>query len=385
MVIPVEGAPQSGAVITIEGDRIAGIGKTGKADIDLGDVAVIPGLVNAHAHLDLSDCDRPLDMDGGFAAWIGRVIRHRNRDGADPAAAIRKGILEILETATTLVGDINSMADSRQELEKSPIDAVVYRELIGVDSRRAEASWSEFKNWLSAKNRGEKVLSGVSPHAPYSTRFDLMQRGGTSGLRAQIHLGETAEEEEFLVSRSGPLAELLTRLGLDGGNELATSFGTVFDALPQAAIVHANVLPVVELVNSGRSVIHCPATHRQFGRAPFPANRLLSAGVNVGFGTDGRASSPSLNLGAHVARLMAGPESLAPLEILRCATSGGAKALSLDETQGSISLGKIANLAVIPYAKEIDRWEEVIDGLAKPRAVLWRGEWRDIAGMSKPA
>lgn len=385
MVIPVEGEPLSGAVITIEGDRIAGIGKTGQADIDLGDVAVVPGLVNAHAHLDLSDCERPLDMNGSFADWIGRVIRHRNRDGADPAAAIQKGTREILETATTLVGDINSIADSRLELEKSPIDAVVYRELIGVDSRRAETSWSEFKNWISAKNVGEKVLPGVSPHAPYSTRFDLIQRAGVSGLRAQIHLGETPEELEFLANRSGPLAELLARLGLDGTKELANSFGSVLKALPQATIVHANVLPAVEFVNRGRSVIHCPATHRQFGRALFPANRLLSAGVNVGFGTDGRASSPNLNLGEHVANLMTGPESLSPLEILRCATSGGAKALALDEFHGSITIGKIANLAVVPFAKGIDRWEEVIDGLAKPRAVLWRGTWRDIAGMCKPA
>ena len=385
MVIPVQGQPHSGGVITIEGDRIAGVGPMGPADIDLGDVAVVPGLVNAHAHLDLSDCERPLNMEGNFADWIGRVIRHRNRQGAKPDAAIRMGIDEILKTATTLVGDINSTADSRELLEKSPIDAVVYREVIGVDAQRAESSWMEMEKWLSATNHEGKVLSGISPHAPYSTRIDLMLKAAGSGLRTQIHLGETTEEFDFLTRRSGPLVELLARLGLDATTDLANSFEAVLRALPGASVVHANVLSVDDCVRGGRSVIHCPATHRQFGRMPFSLNCLVSAGVNVGFGTDSRASSPTLNLGEHLSHLMEGPESLAPLEILRCATSGGAKALELDSDHGDITVGKFANLVVVPLVKEADRWEEVIEGLANPRAVLWRGKWRENTVLAKPA
>ena len=115
MVIPVQGQPHSGGVITIEGDRIAGVGPMGPADIDLGDVAVVPGLVNAHAHLDLSDCERPLNMEGNFADWIGRVIRQRNRQGAKPDAAIRMGIDEILKTATTLVDRKSTRLNSSHE------------------------------------------------------------------------------------------------------------------------------------------------------------------------------------------------------------------------------------------------------------------------------
>ena len=67
LVVPVVSPPIVGGVIDIAGERIVGVRSSGYADVDLGDAAVVPGLVNAHTHLDLSDCIQPLAVDGGFA------------------------------------------------------------------------------------------------------------------------------------------------------------------------------------------------------------------------------------------------------------------------------------------------------------------------------
>lgn len=384
LLLPVEGMPLSGAVLTIEGDRIMAVAPSGQADIDLGDVVVLPGLVNAHTHLDLSDFERPIEIDGSFANWIESVIRHRNRDDSNPDAAIRTGVEELLATATTLVGDVNAGSDSRKDLEMSQIDAVVFREVIGIDRQRGESSWEAFEKWRDSAKPDSRIISGISPHAPYSTRLDLMERAGRSALPCQIHLAETAEEAEFVYHRSGPLSELLTRLGLNQKTDIADSFKAILDTLPEACLVHANVLPAAEY-GKGRSLIHCPATHKHFGRPPVSVNRWLSAGANVGFGTDGRASSPTLNLGAHLLDLLAGSDAMQPMELLRCATWGGAKALGMERSHGSVGVGKLANLVIVPFPRGSDRLEGVIEALAHPTAVLWRGIWRDAPGLSKPA
>lgn len=383
MAFPVDGAPLPGAVIAIEGDRVAALGQSDRADIDLGDVVVVPGLVNAHAHLDLSDCEIPLPMDGTFADWIARVIAHRRRGGADPDAAIRRGIGEILSTATTLVGDVNSGSDSRIELEMAPIDAVVHREVLGIDRVRGDASWADFLVWRSKAETFARVISGISPHAPYSTRLDLMKRASATGLPCQVHLGETAEEAQFISGRAGPLRDLLAMLGASETRALPNSLAEVLNCLPKASLVHGNMLSMDDAGTRGRNVVHCPATHGLFGRSPFPANQWLMAGANVGLGTDGRASSPSLNLGSHLGLLMAGPATLDPSVILRCATLGGARALGLDHAHGSITPGKLANLAVVSYPKGKDLAAGVVEELARPIAVIWRGKWRDAPGLSK--
>lgn len=380
LVVPVVSPPIVGGVIDIAGERIVGVRSSGYADLDLGDAAVVPGLVNAHTHLDLSDCIQPLPVDGGFADWIGSVIRHRRRSDADPVSAVKLGIAELMDTATTLVGDISADSASDELLEHAPIDAVVYREVIGVNDGRAESSWNDFARWLAARTTKARILAGVSPHAPYSTHLELMSRTGASGLPSQIHFAETPEELLFLKERSGPLAEMLANLGVGDTSGLATSFNEILERMPGVTLAHANSVSEGFLIaHSSHPLVHCPATHTWFGRSPFPLARLLASGMIVGLGTDSRASSPEINMGQHLGPLLDTHRDLSPAEVLACGTRHGAKALGQERDHGAIAPGMLANLAVVSHSeKGVSALEGVIWNLGHPLGVLWRGEWRKI-------
>ncbi|MBU6294621.1 MAG: amidohydrolase family protein [Planctomycetes bacterium] len=383
LVVPVEGVPVSGAVVDLEGERVTGLRSSGPASIDLGDVAVVPGLVNAHTHLDLSDFAIPVAPGKSFADWIAAVIRHRTQAGSDPARAVFDGIKEIESTATTLLGDISSASDSRAALESSSLDAVVYREVIGVTRERAEASWRGFELWIKDAALHRRIVSGISPHAPYSTQAWLFGKAETNPA-CQIHIAETREEIDFIEKREGPIADLLQRLGFTDTSSLANSPSAIVKRFPNAIMVHANHLAPQDFKSNRPAIVHCPATHAHFGRRPFPAKQWLDAGFRLALGTDSRASSANLNLGAHLASLMCGPDALDPATVLRCATLNGARALGLQADHGSIRPGKLANLAVVPIGTREDL-EAVIGGLAHPVSVLWRGNWRKSKGLANPA
>lgn len=383
LVVPVEGVPLSGAVVELEGERVTGLRSSGPASVDLGDVAVVPGLVNAHTHLDLSDFALPLAPGKSFADWIAAVIRHRTQAGSNPARAVVAGIKEIESTATTLLGDISSVADSRTALETSSLDAVVYREVIGVTKERAEASWRGFESWVKDAALNRRIVSGISPHAPYSTQTWLFEKA-ESNPACQIHIAETREEIDFIEKREGPIADLLQKLGFTDTSSLANSPNAIVQRFPNAIMVHVNHLVPLHFNSYRPAIVHCPATHAHFGRNRFPAKQWLDAGFRLALGTDSRASSANLNLGEHLANLMCGPDSLDPATVLRCATLNGARALGLHADHGSIRPGKLANLAVVPIGTREDL-EAVISGLAHPASVLWRGNWRKSEGLANPA
>src|SRR5712691_3026944 len=110
-VIPVEGSPLAGGTVTIVGDRIVSVDEHGKrrADHDLGDVAILPGFVNAHTHLDLSGLRGRMPPLNGFTDWLWAVIRHRRTLSTEQVLAdIRAGLTEALSYGTTLLGDISA-------------------------------------------------------------------------------------------------------------------------------------------------------------------------------------------------------------------------------------------------------------------------------------
>ena len=384
LIVPVVSPPIVGGVIDIAGERVVGVRSGGHADFDLGNAAVVPGLVNAHTHLDLSDCTHPLTIAGGFSDWITSVIRHRRRADADPVSAVNMGIAELMDTATTLVGDISADGASDSLLEHMPIDAVVYREVIGVSTGRAESSWRDFENWLGTRQAGKRVTAGVSPHAPYSTHLELMSRTGASGLPCQIHFAETPEELLMMKERSGPLAEMLEQLGVGDTSGLATGFVEILARMPNVTLVHANAASEALLrSHASHPLVHCPATHAWFGRGSFPLARLLASGLIVGLGTDSRASSPELNIGQHLGPILDIHREVSPADVLKCSTCHGAKALGLERDHGAIAPGMLANVAVVRHSGSGENaLEEVVWNLGQPLGVLWRGEWRKTDGIA---
>src|SRR5262245_40087392 len=175
-VFPVIGTPLPGGTVTIRGDRIVDVDAKGKRtpDQDLGNVAIVPGLVNAHTHLDLSACRGQISPGPDFVAWLRAVVAHRRQQTLKHAQeALRAGLAECLRFGTTLLGDISAQGASWWALAAAPLRAVVFHEVLGLTAERAKQTLRQAETWLGAARATDTCRPGLSPHAPYSVRKDL--------------------------------------------------------------------------------------------------------------------------------------------------------------------------------------------------------------------
>ena len=213
-VLPVLTPPVENGVIEIAGDTIVAVRQGGPATHDLGDSILIPGLVNAHTHLDLTGFPRPVTPPPTFADWITQVIQHRLRETPEQRLmAIRKGVRQSMAHGVTLLGDISSNGASSQVIASESVAATVYHEILGLNLERANQTRSAAANWLSSQSSAN-VLPAISPHAPYSTRRNLYAWAQSLPVPVQTHLAESFEEIALITHGSGPLAKMLHDLKL---------------------------------------------------------------------------------------------------------------------------------------------------------------------------
>jgi cytosine/adenosine deaminase-related metal-dependent hydrolase len=220
-VFPVEGPPILDGSVSVADGRIVRVGPAeggAAVDLDLGNVAITPGFVNAHTHLDLDSIgSAPVDGPENEIAWLRKVIASRRvGTGADSA---RRNVLSSIQAGTTLIADTTSAGQSWEAVAGAPIRGVVFNELIGLKRLRGmETSGAAFE-WMASVARPKideadpKTRIGLSPHAPYSTAGWLYQRAALSKLPLSTHLAEMPEELELLESRQGPLRQFLEDLG----------------------------------------------------------------------------------------------------------------------------------------------------------------------------
>jgi cytosine/adenosine deaminase-related metal-dependent hydrolase len=386
-IIPVDSPPLEGGVVVVAGEIILDVVPRGKvrADVDLGNSAVLPGLVNAHTHLDLSGVSAPIPFTGNFSDWLRGVIAFRRaRSPCNIEADIRKGLGESLARGVTLLGDVSATGESWNELRKSQVRAVVFREVLGLTKERAQPALASLREWVDGHRPVDHCHPGVSPHAPYSTRIDLYREAGQlareRGLPLMTHLAETQEEVELLAHRSGPLLTFLQDLGVWDEQGLVRDFTEVI-ALSEPAsrtlLVHANYLDPSRSLPPHATVVFCPRTHAHFRHRPHPLGELLSRGVRVALGTDSLASNPDLDVLAEARFLGRALPDIDPMLILRMITLWGAEALGWEGVTGSLSSGKSADVAVVPLPdREGEPHRLVLDSTAPVDRVLFRGEWR---------
>ena len=367
-LLPEHGPAIENGWVGIVGGRIAAIGsgRPGRAAIDFGDAVILPGLVNAHTHLEFSTLDRPFDATGGLPAWIRRVVGwRRERDAADDAtaekaAAIHAGLRESAASGVTTVGEIATGPASVPSAAALP-RLRVFREVLGLAAATVDAAARGLVGDLDRLSAAG-VAAGISPHSPYSVAAPLAARLSREirgrRLPVAMHLAESLEEAELLATGGGPLRRLLEDLGAwqPAAPPRLVSVADWITRLaraPRGIVVHGTHLPAdaEALARLARHrdrlcVAVCPRTTRALSGGLPPVAAFRAAGVRVALGTDGRGSNPDLSILAECRTLVdAGLAS--PAEAIAMATVHGAWALALERVAGRLAPGRPADLVIL--------------------------------------
>lgn len=396
-VLPIESPPIAGGVVTIENERIVAVGTRAPADAkvqELGDVVLLPGLVNAHTHLEFSHLSKPLGHAGmPLPEWIQLVIAGRKQQ-ADATAGLAAGLRESLQAGVTTLGEIATSPFSAAALDVLP-DLTVFQEVIGFSAARIDSVFAELQQRLQPNHAALQV--GISPHAPYTVHPELLTKlvvlASEQQLPVAMHLAESPEELQLLGKNTGPFRVLLEERSMWDGEIFARGlqpldYLQILAQAPRALVVHGNYLSrsEIEFVAERRdqmSIVYCPRTHAFFGHDEYPLQEMLAAGVQVAIGTDSRASNPDLSLLGELRFLAQNHKSVSPEVILKLGTLSGAEALGGADSVGSLAPGKLANLTAI----ECDRSEEnplpaLLFGQSQPQQTWLRGRELELKESS---
>lgn len=370
-VVTMDGPPIENGAVAIEGNRVVAVGTVPDLQwvsegpvLDIGERVLLPGLINAHCHLDYSMMRGAIARPKQFTAWVQRInALKRSLDSADYLAAIQRGFGELRKWGTTSVCNIEAFPELMTRLGPSPVRTWWFYEMI--DIRHRITTDDVVAGALSFfQHRANSLDSfGLSPHAPYTASLNLYQLANACAssftMPLTTHVAESTEEFDMFRHGGGVLYDFMTSLKrpmTDCGT--ITPFGHLWRSGAidsQWLLVHMNALIEEDFQlfaelprGAGPHIVHCPGSHRYFSHPPFPARRLHELGVNLCLGTDSLASTDSLSLFEEMRMLGAVEPWLRPEELLRMVTVNPARALRRRGQLGKIVPGALADLIAVP-------------------------------------
>lgn len=414
-LLPISAPSIEDGAVLVSGDRIRAVGRwrdlrsaaSGPA-VDLGSVVLMPGLINAHAHLDYTHFAGHLAPPRSFTEWIHGVLGLKaGWSFSEYAASWLAGARQLVQGGCTTVVDVEAVPELLPESwESTPLRVISAFEVTGVRSPRPP---SEMLEDLLARGRSlvhPRNRCGLSPHAPYSTRPELMRLAGElarrHGLVLTTHVAESVEEYDMFRHGRGSLHQWIgPQRGTDDCGRLSpvARLAELGVLGPGTLAVHANYLDPDDpglLASAGATVVHCPRSHEYFGHAPFPMETLRKAGVPVALGTDSmitvrrRGTRPLvLDLFEEMRLFRAVHPGESAHETLTRVTRIPARALGRAGDLGELAAGATADLVAVPVdgvVASVEEVEEVV--LAHTGAVaacMIAGEWAlTPAGVSIP-
>lgn len=371
-VLPISSAPLRDATVCVDGRRIVWVGPRADAppgdDRDLGAVALLPGLVNAHTHLELTVMRGFLE-ELDFKRWILRLTSARrdvlSRD--DLLQSARLGIAEGLLAGVTTYADTCESGVVHEALRDLCARGVVYQEVFGPAPERCASALAELREKAHRLRETDTPLvrTGVSPHAPYSVSDELFSATARLAIEDDfpiaVHIAESDAESRYVSEASGPWAESHRARGI----EVAPRGRTPIDLLDRAGVlaarpllihgVRADATDIRRMRHHDCGVAHCPASNAKLGHGVAPVMEMLAAGLRVGLGSDSVASNNRMDIldEARLASLLQRATTgrfdvLDAGSVLALATIGGARALGIDGRVGTLEVGKDADLAAFP-------------------------------------
>jgi aminodeoxyfutalosine deaminase len=393
-VLPIAAPPIRGGWVAVDGGRVAALGAgpspaADASDVDLGAVALMPGLVNAHTHLELSHLRDRVPPAAAFVDWVQHIIetRRRTSDGDAPAieAAIVGAIAEATVTGTAVVGDISNTLATVAPLEASALAGVVFFELIRFRAADPEQVVDEARRKMAACGGTDRVRLRLAAHAPYSVA-PLVFRAIAETMRhdgltpCSVHLSESAEEVEFIRTGRGPWRALLEALGSwdpgwtpPGGTpvEFLDACGFLGEGVVAVHGVQMSRADLERLASRGVTLVTCPRSNAHTGAGRPPIEEFYASGVRVAVGTDSLASAPDLSVFAELAAIRRLAPSVPARRLLDSATQQGARALGFDADYGTIAPGKSARLIAVTVPPDIEDVEEYLVSGIEPARVKW--------------
>ncbi|HKW46255.1 MAG TPA: amidohydrolase family protein [Gemmatimonadaceae bacterium] len=371
-VLPISAPPIVDGVVGVDRGRIGYVGTSAHAPSgrieDLGDAILLPGLVNAHCHLELTAMRGFLEnLD--FRAWIVRLTSSKravmSREMLLDAA--RYGIAEGVRHGITTFADTCDSGVSFDAMLESRVRGVMYQEVFGPGAEQCAVSLAELREKVERMRPRQTPLVrvGVSPHAPYTVSDSLFasasQYARSEALPIAIHIAESQAEHDLVADATGPFADGLRARNID----VAARARTPIELLKNLNVLAARPLlihcvrvddaDVAHIAAARCAVAHCPASNAKLGHGIAPLSMLLDAGIPVGIGSDSVASNNRMDLldEARLAVLMQRARQrdyrgVSANAVLTLATLGGANALGIEREIGSLEVGKAADLAAFP-------------------------------------
>jgi aminodeoxyfutalosine deaminase len=379
-VLPIDRAPVEGGWVESENGRITrvGAGTPPAPAEDLGDVALLPGLVNAHTHLELSWMAGLVPPAPSMNDWIGALVQLRRAGvpGGNSAEleAARAAVRTMAATGVVLIGDITNTGITGEALRGSDITGVMFYELLGFNAADPEALVRAA--WKKLEAVDTDLKRAVVAHAPYSVSPDLFRAIAAQSIGAplSVHLGESAEEIEFLRTGRGPIRETLERLGVwsegwpvpdcDPVRFLA-DLGYLRAGLLVVHGVHLTDDGLERLRGAGAVLVTCPRSNLWVGAGAPRLAHFYAARLPVAIGTDSLASVATLSLFDELAEMRRLAPEVAAGTLLASATRIGAEALGFGKDYGTIAPGKRPGLVAVSVpARERDVEEYLVGGVA---------------------
>jgi cytosine/adenosine deaminase-related metal-dependent hydrolase len=396
-VVTMDRAPIENGAVAVSENQIVDVGsfdelKTRNAGntVDLGEQLLLPGLINAHCHLDYTCLRGKIRPQKSFTDWIRAINTQKSQlSPGDYVASIKDGFEEAKKFGTTAIANLTAFPQSIAQI-RPPIRTWWFAELIDVrgpervdelvdaamDAMRSSSECADTS--ALSKRRHVAALQtpkwGLAPHALFTASSSLFRCCQEIAKREHIplttHLAESREEMEMFRDASGPLYEFLKSIGRsmdDCGNEtpLGLFFGTLDRAAPRWITAHLNELiesdfDLLERLDPKFHIVHCPRSHKYFHHSAFAFDRLSSLGFNICLGTDSLASNESLSLFAEMRAFQRNFPQISPEEILKMVTVNPARALRCENALGQIQPGFEADLVAVPCSNSTDIFEHIL-------------------------
>jgi cytosine/adenosine deaminase-related metal-dependent hydrolase len=374
-LLPINGSPLEGGAVVVKNGRImavdtlAALRKSFSAPVhEFPGAVLMPGLVNAHTHLELTHFPIWLKKSGAdttahysYVDWIMKVIQVKRQIGHDElCASLLEGFRLSIQNGTTMVGDILSARQLISLYNNAHVSGRLYLECIGHDEARYKTVLESLEHDI--KLIPANLLPGISPHSPFTVSATLLQAllafARSNTMPVTMHLAESVEESLFFLNSTGRIADTLYPfVGWD--EYLPPPMGTTatkwlehFSALSAdfLAVHGVQLSPAdIELLKKrAASVVLAPRSNHNLAVGKAPVTELLQAGIPLALGTDSLASNDSLSLWDEMRFLLDEfPQSFTPAGVVRMATIGGARAIQCDREAGTLETGKRADFILM--------------------------------------